>query len=126
MAIYKDIDLSFSRHPGTGDVTRVFDVAAAKQALKRLVRFSAYDSPFDKNCGVGINGLLFEMYTPALSGVVKRKIQEQVDLYQPRIVLEDVAVTSHPNTNSMDITITFYVIGYPLQQSLNVAIERTR
>ena len=44
--VYKDIDLSFKKHPLTGDIATVSDEEAIKSSLRNLLRFGRYDKPF--------------------------------------------------------------------------------
>ena len=39
--VYRDLPMSFQKHPGTGDVRPIEDLAAVKQSVKNLI-FSIY------------------------------------------------------------------------------------
>ena len=45
--IYKDLDLSFTPHPGTGDVGMKFDINSVKQSLRILLLTSNGERPFN-------------------------------------------------------------------------------
>jgi phage baseplate assembly protein W len=60
---YKDINLSFSPNPVTGDVTKLTDDAAVKRAVKNLI-LTDYDERFyQPSLGSGIAHLLFDLIT---------------------------------------------------------------
>ena len=125
-AMYKDLDVSFVKHPGNRDILKKYDVSAVKQALRNLLLSNQYDKPFDPAYGLGLYGYLFENFSPAMRIVLKRKIVEQVEQYEPRVVIEDVQLLDQLDSNELVLKVLFYVKGDPEPHDLNVAMERTR
>lgn len=123
---YRDIDVSFGKHPGNKDVLKKFDVDAARFALKNLLLSNKYDKPFDSNYGLGLYGYLFENFSPAMGIILRRKVTEQVNEYEPRVVVEDVQLVDETDSNTLTLAIYFYVRGDPEPHKLNIALERTR
>lgn len=123
---YRDIDLSFKKHPGTGDVLKKFDVDAVKAAIKHIFLTTGYEKPFSPDFGMGINHLLFENMTPASKMILMRKVREQVFSYEPRAAIDDVRVILQPDRNTVYVALEFHVIGDPEPHSINISVERVR
>ena len=107
--IYKDLNLNFTRHPTRNDLTPLTDAAAIKRSVRNLVQYNHYEKPFHPEIGSGIRGLLFENMSPFVSNVLKRKIEDTITNFEPRVTLVDVNVNSNFDTNQYEVTIEFYI-----------------
>ena len=58
--IFKDISLSFARHPITGDIAKLSDVDAVKRSVRNLINTNFYERPFHPEIGSDIRATLFE------------------------------------------------------------------
>ena len=57
---------------------------------------------------------------------LKRKIEEVLINYEPRIQLQNVAVDDDPDKNRLVVDIYFYVIGVPGPQVVTTFLQRLR
>ena len=71
---FKDLNLSFTRHPITADVTVKTDVEAIKFAIRNLLMTKKYEVPFHPEIGSSLIGQLFENYTVAMKNIVTQEI----------------------------------------------------
>jgi phage baseplate assembly protein W len=123
---YSDINLSFTPHPITGDITRKTDVEAVKRSVKNIVSTNAYERPFKPNFGANIRTMLFELDTTMFgSKRVGTQIASMIEAYEPRVnnvqvKLEDV------NRNELNMTIFFNVINSIEPQEMQYLLTRTR
>jgi uncharacterized protein len=123
---FRDIDLDFGRNAVTNDVNIVEDVIAIKRSVKNLIQTNFYERPFNPELGCGIRELLFENFTPMTGIFLKRKIEEVLINYEPRIQLQNVAVDDDPDKNRLVVDIYFYVIGVPGPQVVTTFLQRLR
>ena len=123
---FRDIDLDFGRNAVTNDVNIVEDVIAIKRSVKNLIQTNFYERPFNPELGCGIRELLFENFTPMTGIFLKRKIEEVLINYEPRIQLQNVAVDDDPDKNRLVVDIYFYVIGVPGPQVVTTFSQRLR
>jgi phage baseplate assembly protein W len=123
---FSDIDLNFTAHPVTNDITRRFDENAIKTSLKNLILTSNYERPFHSEIGSPIKRLLFEPATPMLEAMVQRAIVDVVNNFEPRVQLLDVKVNLSPDTNSLYVFIEFKIVNTERPLSLDLVLERTR
>ena len=123
---FKDIDLDFGRNQVTNDVNTVENVIAIKRAVKNLIQTNFYERPFHPELGCGIRGLLFENYTPITGIFLKRKIEEVIANYEPRVRLDSVSLDDDPDRNRLVCDIYFYVHGIPGPQQVTTMLQRLR
>ena len=123
---FSDLDLNFTAHPVTGDLTRKFDEAAIKQAVKTLVLTSNYERPFHSDVGSQIRGLMFEPITPMLNMLIKRAIIDVITNHEPRVRLIDVLVRFSPDQNSAYFTIEFTIVNTVRPLQIDLVLTRTR
>lgn len=124
MSQYRDLDLTIISHPDTGDCLKKTDVNAVKASLKNIIFGAPYDVPFNPSYGANIKKMLFELASPALFAVTKRKLMLAISEFEPRVVVEDLYVSDNSDQNAMDIGILFYVQGNPQKQTLNYTLTR--
>jgi phage baseplate assembly protein W len=124
--IFSDLDLNFTAHPVTKDITRRYDENSIKTSLKNLILTSNYERPFHSEIGSPIKRLLFEPATPMLENMVQRAIVDVVNNFEPRVRLIDVVVNLSPDTNSLYVSIEFTIVNTESPLTLDLVLERTR
>ena len=123
---FRDIDLDFQRNIVTNDVNVVEDVIAIKRAIKNLVQTNFYERPFHPELGCGVRQLLFENFTPLTAIYMRRKIEEVLTNYEPRISLTGVNVDDDQDRNRIVVDIHFRIIGVDGPQVVSTFLQRIR
>ena len=108
---FKDINLSFKRHPVTNDVVVIRDEDAIKRAVKNIIFTILGEKPFEPNFGSVINESLFDLNTSLNEIRVADEISASLRNYEPRISDIDVTVTVAPDTNEMNCTVQYEIVG---------------
>ena len=126
MARYSDIDLDFKAHPVSGDIVTLTDMEALKKSVRNLVLTKRYDRPFRPELDAGVHQYLFEPATPLVAIKIKNKIEEIIKLFEPRVELLDVVVTSVPEMNSFTVSIVFRPVNVRNTATVTLNLERTR
>lgn len=124
--IFSDLDLNFTPHPVTGDISRKLDEASIKQSLKNLILLRHYEKPFHSEIGSPIEELLFEPLTPMTGLMIRRSIIDLIGNFEPRIELLDIEVIAADDTNSIYINLIFKIVNTEKPLSLDFILERTR
>ena len=110
---FKDINLSFKRHPVTNDVVVIRDEDAIKRSVKNIIFTILGEKPFEPNFGSVINESLFDLNTSLNEIRVADEISASLRNYEPRISDIDVTVTVTPDTNEMNCTVQYEIVGLP-------------
>ena len=110
---FKDINLSFKRHPVTNDVLTISDEDAIKKSVKNIVFTILGEKPFQPNFGSVINNSLFELSTSLSEVRVSDEIKQSLLNYEPRIDSVEVTTTIYPDSNELNYTVQYDIIGIP-------------
>ncbi len=124
--IFSDLDLNFTPHPVTGDITRRLDDASIKQSIKNLLQIRHYEKPFHSDIGSPLRELLFEPLTPLTGLMIRRAIIDLIANYEPRVDLIDIEVIASDENNSVYVNIVFKIVNTERPQTLDFILERTR
>ena len=124
---FRDISLSLSRHPITNDIITLKDADAIKRAVQNLVRIKIGEVFFRNDVGTRLTGSLFELATDDLIDPLVSEIETVITNFEPRVKLKNVNVSSIPDENSLNVEISYDIIGLPLpQQTIDFILEPTR
>ena len=124
--IFSDLDLNFTAHPVTGDITRRFDENAIKSSVKNLLLTRNYERPFHSEIGSPVRALLFENPGPMFTVMLKRAIIDVINNFEPRVEIISVDVNDSIEANTVYVTLTFKIVNTERPLTLDLALERTR
>lgn len=123
---FSDIDLNFSAHPVTGDITKRLDDSAINASIRNLVMTSNYERPFHSEIGSQVRNLLFEPASPMAKLMLEKSISQVVQNFEPRVVLLSVNARFSPENNSVYVTVEYKIINTNAIQTVNLTLKRTR
>ena len=124
---FKDISLSFKKHPVTDDILVLKNEDAIKRSVQNLVRIQVGEVFFNNLLGSRVSGSLFELATDDYTDPIRSEIETSIKNFEPRVTLTDVKFLSTPDENSIDVTIFYDIIGLNSpNQSVNFILEPTR
>ena len=108
---FKDINLSFKRHPVTNDVLTVSNEDAIKRSVKNIVFTILGEKPFLPLFGSVINQSLFDLNTNLNEIRISDEIKQSLLNYEPRIDNTEVTVSVYPDSNELNCTIQYDIVG---------------
>lgn len=123
---YTDLNLLFTRHPVTGDVTIKTDEDAVKASLRNLISTKNYERPFHPEIGCQIFSMLFENFTPVTVQIMKRTIFDVVEKFEPRATVLDVNIKDRPDENRIYLDILFKLKNSERPITLTTYLTRAR
>lgn len=106
---YTDLDLDFTRNPGTGDIIKKVGVEAIKRSVRNLVLTNFYERPFQSHIGSNAQKLLFENITPVTAVNLQNAIRETIENFEPRIKIISITIKIVPENNGYDATLAFSI-----------------
>jgi len=123
---WADLDLDFTRHPVTKDITKKTDIEAVKRAVRNIILTNQYDKPFHPEIDGGVTRHLFGLSTPHTKHDIAMAIETCLKNYEPRVVLNDVSVTGDLDKNGFNVSIFFTVINSPEPIEIALFLGRIR
>ncbi len=124
---FKDINLSFKRHPITNDLVVIKNEDAIKRSVHNCILTILGEKPFQKGFGTIINDSLFELDTGLNYISVQQQITSCLKTYEPRIKITEVLVNTDGSNNAMSAQITYDIIGLEVpRQAIDVLLFPAR
>ena len=124
---FKDISLSFTKHPVTNDVTVLKNEDAIKKSVVNLCRTRINERFFNELLGTSIEDSLFETNLDDISSFIEREITVLLKNYEPRITLTNVIVESLVDSYELQIRIEYEITGLPFPtQNIEFLLQPTR
>ena len=108
---FRDINLSFKRHPVTNDLVTIRDEDAIKRSVKNIIFTILGEKPFEPNFGSVINDALFDLDTNLNEIRIQDEITSSLNRFEPRIDNIIVTVSVVPDTNEMNCTVQYDIVG---------------
>lgn len=124
---FKDISLSFKRHPVTNDILALTNEDAIKRSVRNLVETINEERFFNPLLGSQVKDSLFELPDNGLKATLKTQIENSILNFEPRVNLTDVII-NHPNdTNDLEVTVAYDIIGQEATpQEITFILQPTR
>ena len=124
---FKDINLSFKRHPVTNDLVVIKNEDAIKQSVKNIIFTILGEKPFLPLFGSKMNSSLFELDTNFNETKISDEISSVLLNNEPRINNILVSVSNPSDTHELNVTIQYDITGIPApSQSVDVVLFPAR
>ena len=108
---FKDINLSFKRHPVTNDLVAIKNEDAIKKSVKNIIFTILGEKPYMPLFGTSINNSLFELSNSLDHIRISDEIQSTLLNYEPRISNIQVTVSNYPDSHELNATIQYDITG---------------
>ena len=124
---FKDINLSFKRHPVTNDLITIKNEDAIKKSVKNIIFTILCEKPYSPLFGTSVNNSLFELANPLDHVRISDEIQSTLLNYEPRISNIQVNVSTYPDSNELNATIQYDITGMASpSQTVDVLLQPAR
>lgn len=124
---FKDISLSFKRHPVTNDILILKNEDAIKRSVINLVQTQLGERFFNDLLGTSVNSSLFELATEEINIILQREIETVLNNFEPRIRLNNIEVELVDDYNELNVKILYDIVGLPLPtQNIEFILQGTR
>ena len=124
---FKDISLSFKKHPVTKDVTVLRNEDAIKKSVINLTRTRINERFFNDLLGTSVADNLFENMGSGLETALEEEISTLLGNYEPRIELNSVYVIADQDSNELTIQVDYNIVGLPIpSQTIEFLLQPTR
>lgn len=124
---FKDVSLSFLRHPVTNDIAVLKNEDAIKRSVVNLVRTKIGERFFNSLLGSNVEGYLFELANSDLVDPIQEEITILINNFEPRVNLRSVNVELLLDSNELNISIVYDIVGLPVPtQAISFILQPTR
>ena len=123
---FKDISLTFAKHPVTDDIGAYSNEDAIKRSVQNLVRTKLGERFFNPLLGSKVEEQLFELPNAAMAYELEDDIFLLLENFEPRVELLDTRVLDEIDKNSLNVSIRFKIINTQEVVELETAFSRLR
>ena len=124
---FRDISLSFSRHPVTNDIAILVDEDAIKRSVMNLVRTKVGERFYNPLLGSRIEDQMFEIAGSDAAMELEDDIVLLLDNFEPRVAGTEVKVVYPMDSNSLIIEISYDIVGITApRQNIDFILQSTR
>ena len=124
---FKDISLSFAKHPVTNDLVILKNEDAIKKSVINLVRTRLNERFFNDLLGTSVDNTLFEVGDSDTFSFLEEEITILLNNFEPRINLKSVLLEFIEDLNNLNIKISYDIVGLPFPiQNIEFILQPTR
>ena len=108
---FKDLNITFKKHPVTNDVVVSKDASAIKQAIVNVLLTNKGERLMNPRYGSDIRRFLFEPLDYGTAFQIKGNIRDTLERFEPRISVLDIKCTPNFDDNGFDVVLQYNVRG---------------
>ncbi len=124
---FKDLSVTFKKHPVTDDLVQVKDKAAIVQAIQGILLTRKGERPFQPNLGSGLQDMLFEPLDYGSAAMIKQEIQSCINKYEPRVRVQTIYCNVDFDNNGYNVEMQYKIVGRDDRPvAVDFFLERTR
>ena len=108
---FKDISMSFETNPLNDDLIGLKNSSAIARSLRNIVFTRPGEKFFNPDFGSRVSESLFENVDEVSALDIQDEIKSSIINFEPRVNLLNTKVTPNPETNEMNVTIEYEIVG---------------
>ena len=108
---FKDINITFKKHPVTNDLVVSRDASAIKQAIVNLLLTNKGERVMQPDYGSDIRSFLFEPLDFGTAVQIKNSIRYCLNRFEPRIAVQQIEVLPDYEDNGFSVELTYSIRG---------------
>ena len=122
---FKDISLSFKRHPITHDILVLKNNDAIKKSIINLVKTNFGERVFNNSLGCDVTKSLFEVNSnlQSIGEILSDDIRTVVLNYEPRIKINKISATAVESNYSISIYIEYVIVGQNVEENIEFTLS---
>ena len=126
--VFKDINLSFTPHPVTKDLTVLRNENAIKRSVRNIVQTIPTEKFFNSILGSDVRDLLFDNFIDfGTASAIEDQIKISIENFEPRVDNLEVNVEPRPDQNEFEVNVIFDIIGQEFPtQDFTFILQATR
>ena len=124
---FKDISMTFQSNPLNDDLIAIKNDNAIARSLRNIVFTLPGEKFFNQSFGSRITESLFDNIDEITATIIVDEIRESINVYEPRVELNDVKAFPDYENNSFDVIIIYDIVGSEVPtQELQFVLQSSR
>ena len=127
VSTFKDLSITFKKHPVTDDLVTVKDKSAIAQSITNLLMTKKGERPFQPTLGSGLQDMLFEPLDYGSAAMIKQEIGKCINKYEPRVRVQKIYCNVDFDNNGYNVEMQYKIVGRDDRPvAVDFFLERTR
>ena len=127
VSTFKDLSITFKKHPVTDDLVTVKDKSAIAQSITNLLMTRRGERPFQPTLGSGLQDMLFEPLDYGSAAMIKQEIGKCIVKYEPRVRVQKIYCNVDFDNNGYNVELQYKIVGRDDRPvAVDFFLERTR
>lgn len=106
---FADLDLNFTPHPLTGNVSPKTNIEAIRQSIKVLFLLNPYDVPFNQSLFTDMSRHLFENINHLTAANMVKRIEWAIKTFEKRVKFISASVIPFESDDGVEVTVTYQI-----------------
>jgi phage baseplate assembly protein W len=123
---FKDLSITFKKHPVSNDLVTVKDNAAIAQSIAVLLQSSKGERLFQPELGSDLREMLFEPLDFGTAALIKSKINDCIGRYEPRVTIKDILCFPDEQNDGYSVELYYTITGNDRPVTATFFLARTR
>ena len=123
---FKDLSITFKKHPVSNDLVTVKDNAAIAQSIATLLQTSKGERLFQPELGSDLREMLFEPLDFGTAALIKSKISDCIIRYEPRVTVKDILCFPDEENDGYAVELYYTIVGDDRPVGGTFFLARTR
>ena len=124
---FKDLSVTFKKHPVSNDLVTAKDKAAIVQSITALILTKKGERPFQPELGCDVQNMLFEPLDYGSAALIQGEIKDTLSRYEPRVRVNAIICTPDFQNNGFEVELEYEIIGRDdAPVAVEFFLERTR
>lgn len=123
---YSDFLINFDKNPITGNLAKITNEEAVKQAIKNLVLTNQGERLYNRTMGSKVRASLFDPADAMTAEMIRTTIEQTITYHEPRANLLGVEIFDDSDNNAYKVNIYFNLINIPDVIQLDLILKRAR
>ena len=108
---FKDINITFKKHPVTNDLVVSRDASAIKQSIVNLLMTNKGERVYQPEYGSDLRRFLFEPMDFATAAAIQSNIISTLKKFEPRIGVQTITAIPNFDDNGFDCEMVYVIRG---------------
>ena len=78
---------------------------------------------FRPSFGADLRTLLFENILDLTTDELKERIQSDINLYFPQVIVAQIIFNNQPDNNSINFTLTYDIVNFGINDEINILLQ---
>jgi len=109
--VWSDLDHCLIQD-GQGQLKKVINVQAVMSSIDNILRTYRGERVMLPQFASGLRGMVFESIGDTLLKYLSREIREMITLWDSRVTVTSIEISSDPDQQFIQVTVTFVIKGY--------------